>query len=197
MRSSPCSICIQTSLWRVLLLTCDRFRKEIWDTLGKEMGLPSRAVEDAIWSMGPDEIAQRANHQPFLLEKGTYRQSRSPSSATAFQSGRTPTPTTPGGVGKVGEEPGGRRGRASSTAGRRSRTQSNSMVAKSGVFLPPLQEGSGDAGKRSLKSDEEGSEHESTRGGERERREWFGQVATTAESPVMRTASHYGQATRA
>ncbi|KAF2092930.1 hypothetical protein NA57DRAFT_25202, partial [Rhizodiscina lignyota] len=38
-----------------------RFRKEIWDCIGKEMGLPSRAVEDAIWAMGPDEIASRAN----------------------------------------------------------------------------------------------------------------------------------------
>lgn len=159
------------------------------------MALPSRAVEDAIWSMGPDEIASRANHQPFLLEKGMARSSGSPPSSTALPAGQTPTPTTPGGFGgKGGEELGRRRRRTSSVVGRRSRTQSTSLGGGSGISLPPLREGAyGDAGRRPIKSEGEESEQdrESGRDSEtdRERRGWYGQVANKADSPLAQTSS--------
>jgi hypothetical protein len=153
-----------------LWLTIRSFRKDIWDTIGKEMTLPSRAVEDAIWAMGPDEIAQRANHQPFLLERGSsFRHSRSPPSAIAYPAAQISTPTTPNAYGRAGDEGSSKRHRraSSSAHGRRSRTHSTSLAGSASTTLPSLREAAGvTSGHRFVKRETADSEQEHDSGRE-------------------------------
>lgn len=169
------------------------------------MGLPSRAVEDAIWAMGPDEIASRANHGPFLINPNSIRASGSPPSATAAQ---TPTPTTPSGisanVARAVEELGAERKRRGSTQGRRSRTQSTSLGGSggsSGILLPPLQEELRDE-RHPAKS--EGDEAEQDREEEkevergREPEQWPADITmTNTDSPIARAISRGEEVTKA
>jgi hypothetical protein len=180
-----------------------RLRKEIWDPVGKEMGLPARAVEDAIWAMGPDEIASRANHGPFLINPQNTRTSRSPTSAVP--TGQTPTPTTPGGTIRPSEELGIGKRRRASTQGRRSRTQSTSLGSSSAFILPPLKEGPGEE-RKAVKSERDGEIEKTARADtdvdmESETRidrdRWYAEAAPKTDSPIARAASREEDVTKA
>ncbi|KAI9716871.1 MAG: hypothetical protein M1828_007532 [Chrysothrix sp. TS-e1954] len=43
----------------------ERFRKEMWERVAKELKMPWRAAEEMHWLMGKDELAQRAGATPF------------------------------------------------------------------------------------------------------------------------------------
>ncbi|TKA64317.1 hypothetical protein B0A49_09459 [Cryomyces minteri] len=45
----------------------DRFKKEMWDKVAKEMAIPYRACEAMHWQLGGHEMAQRANVPVFQL----------------------------------------------------------------------------------------------------------------------------------
>ncbi|KAF2398174.1 hypothetical protein EJ06DRAFT_481031 [Trichodelitschia bisporula] len=44
----------------------NRFRREMWEMIAAEMGLPFRAVEAMHWQMGREDMAQRANVPVFM-----------------------------------------------------------------------------------------------------------------------------------
>lgn len=160
------------------------------------MALPSRAVEDAIWAMGPEEIASRANHGPFLINPQSGRPSRSPPSTTSSVArhsgaGPTPTPTTPG-PGVSADEFGVLTRRRSSAPDHRSRTQSASLGGGGGLVLAPLHEGF-HTDRTNLQNEDE--EHLSA--SDREHIEWYSGVTTSTESPVVSHSSHYQEVSKA
>ncbi|KAF2672159.1 hypothetical protein BT63DRAFT_189991 [Microthyrium microscopicum] len=81
----------------------NRFKKDMWDMIAKEMGLPWRAVEAMHWQMGCEDMAQRANvpvfqPHPAPNTKTTtntpsrFRGSRSPPMLSDSSAGGGPTP---------------------------------------------------------------------------------------------------------
>ncbi|KAF2752440.1 hypothetical protein EJ05DRAFT_419967, partial [Pseudovirgaria hyperparasitica] len=44
-----------------------RFKEAMWQKVASEMGVPWRSAEAMHWTLGPDEIAQRANQPVFQL----------------------------------------------------------------------------------------------------------------------------------
>lgn len=49
------------------MLTCHRFKPEMWMTIAQEMEIPWRAAEAMHWQLGEKDMAQRAGVVPFSL----------------------------------------------------------------------------------------------------------------------------------
>lgn len=161
------------------------------------MGLPSRAVEDAIWAMGAEEIASRANHGPFLINPSASRSSRSPplgSSPFPFSAGAAVTSSVPSeGFDAQSDELEVVKRRPSSPYDHRSRTQSESVGGSSGTVLPQPQ---GDAvGERYSEGSAE-QEFEAGAGANPERDKgrggWMDEVAGKTSPSVPRTSARLG-----
>jgi hypothetical protein len=75
-----------------MLTTMNRFKKDMWEKISKEMALPWRAAEAMHWQIGEVEMAQRANVPVFHLAG----QQSAPTNAGAMPDSRSST--SPGSV---------------------------------------------------------------------------------------------------
>ena len=52
---------------RRYILTLRRLKSELWKPIASELGVPWRAAENMHWNLGEQEMARRANVQPFSI----------------------------------------------------------------------------------------------------------------------------------
>ncbi|KAK3672914.1 hypothetical protein LTR78_007267 [Recurvomyces mirabilis] len=71
----------------------ERFKKDMWEKIAKEMQLPWRAAEAMHWQIGEVEMAQRANVPVFHLASGAQPTSQ-PTPATEPRISRSPPSNT-------------------------------------------------------------------------------------------------------
>ncbi|KAI9669909.1 MAG: hypothetical protein M1831_006945 [Alyxoria varia] len=74
----------------------ERFRREMWEKVAKELNMPWRAAEDMHWQLGKHELAQRAGVTPFQAAGETG------STSSAGSSSHIPTGYGAGGGGGSG-----------------------------------------------------------------------------------------------
>ncbi|KAL2350427.1 hypothetical protein BJ546DRAFT_858345, partial [Cryomyces antarcticus] len=132
----------------------DRFKKEMWDKVAKEMAIPYRACEAMHWQLGEHEMAQRANVPVFQLTP-TSASAGADAASTERPSPASTTVSSPAGYetqiqNHTPRQPpvASRPRRSSSVSGTPRRRADSGRAVMPPVGLPPIGEMSDHGGSR-------------------------------------------------